>query len=632
MRIVAHQRSAENSELANFRGDESAVGWLNAVSQLSRAVSNEMPLDEFFTLAASIGANLPGVSACAIQLASRSGTHLVFKGTSGLSSRYVDRVVNAKQISLTPGSEYFDSPSSRCFRTGEMVCVDDILSDPSYAPWKEVGTVEGYRSMVSIPLVGNKGPIGVLAVYSSQPGLGNRQRLQLFEVLADNIAWALRLVNVRRREAQMLKRLGSANRALKDQQETVDRADSHDRGLMQLVFEGAGLGAIAQWVADIIDCPVVIDNPQFIPCEQARPLADTRTSMNAPVVAPEWCELVIPDLTTIQFIPHPDGTDAAWVAPIFLDGKTVGHLWTLGRSGPPNGFSRRLLERATLVASVELWRERYERELDWRLIGDLLDAIMVGDPLTAESTRRRAAQVGLDLDHEHVFVLFWPEERATDGTAGLVAEPSAVIHPAAANSVKRRGYNSLISWRDQALEVLIEVPSVQGRDELIANVQKMTDELAKSLQARPVVAILSNTCLRQDDYPAARRAAYAVLDLVKRNSTIRTRVVDISRMGVSALLLTSSRPDDLLAFRDGCLSPIKEHDQRRDGGLVKTLRVHLQTGGSNQATAQRLFLHPNTVLYRLNNIEKLCKIDLRDTEVLLRMQLAMLIEELTNDV
>lgn len=631
MRIVAHQRSSELVELVNFRGDESAVGWLNAVSQLSRAVSDEMPLDEFFMLAASIGANLPGAAACAIQLASRSGTHLIFKGISGLSTRYVESVVSSKQISLTPGSEYFDSPSSRCFRTGEVVCVDDILTDPSYAPWREVGTVEGYRSMVSIPLVGNRGPIGVLAVYSRDPDLGNRQRLQLFEVLADNIAWALRLVNIRRRETQTLKRLAAANRALKDQQDIVDRADSQHRGLMQLVFEGAGLGAIAQWAADIIECPIVIDNHLCIPVAQARPLADELANSEAPVIAPEWCELMIPDTTALQYIPRPDGTDAAWVAPIFLDGKTVGHLWALGRSGPPDGFSRRLLERATLVASVELWRERYERELDWRLIGDLLDEIMTGDPISAESTRRRAAQVGLDLDHEHVFVLFWPEARTSDGAAGLVAEPSAVIHPAAENSVRRRGYNAILSWRDQTLEVLIERRAGQMRDEFVADVAKMTDELATSLQGRPVVTVVSSTCVRRGDYPAARRATYAVLDLVKRGSMVRTRVVDVSRMGVSALLLTSSRQDDLLAFRDDCLGPLKEHDRRRDSGLLQTLRVHLLTGGSNQVTAQHLFLHPNTVLYRLNNIEKLCKVDLRDTEVLLRMQLAMLIEELTTD-
>jgi sugar diacid utilization regulator len=631
MRIVAHQRSYDSIEILNSRGDESAVGWLDAVSQLSKAVNDEMPLDEFFALAASIGANLPEAAACAIQLASRSGTHLLFKGTSGLSNRYIDSVVSSKQISLAPGTEYFDSPSSRCYRTGEVVCVDDILTDPSYAPWREVGVTEGYRSMVSIPLAGSKGPIGVLAVYSTAPNVGNRHTLQLFEVLADIIASILRVVNVRRRETQMLKRLAAANRALKSQHELSDNADAQHRGLMQLVFEGAGLDAIARWTAEILKCSVIIDNDQSIPIAQARPPGDNRMGAAEPMIDPQWSKLKDPDSPDLQCIPQPNGTDTAWVAPIFLDGKTVGHLWALDRTAPPNGFERRLLERATLVASVELWRERYERELDWRLIGDLLDEIMTGDQASAESTRRRAAQVGLDLGREHAFLLFWPEARESDGTRGLVAEPSAVMHPSAESAVRRQGYTAILAWRDQALEVLVERRAGQDRDEFLADVHTMTTELTKSLQGRNIVTIVSSTCVHRTDYPAARRAAYAVLDLAKQGHISSTRVIDVSRMGVTALLLTSTRQEDLLAFRDEHLGPLKEHDKRRDSRLVQTLKVHLETGGSNQVTAQNLFLHPNTVLYRLNNIEKLCQIDLRNTEVLLRMQLAMLIEELVGD-
>ena len=101
-------------------------------------------------------------------------------------------------------------------------------------------------------------------------------------------------------------------------------------------------------------------------------------------------------------------------------------------------------------------------------------------------------------------------------------------------------------------------------------------------------------------------------------------------MGVLSLLLGASRDADLLKFRDDNLGVLIEHDQRRDSQLLNTLRIHLQTGGSNQLTAQALFLHANSVLYRLRNIEKLCCVDLHDTEVLLRLQLALLIEDLTS--
>lgn len=630
VRTVAYN-SASSPRDAYPWGNATLIAWLDALARLSRAVGDEMPLDDFFALAAGIGADLPGAHACAIQLASPNGSHLIIRGCTGLSDWYVSAVSDARQISLEPESTYFESPSSRSFRLGQIVCVDDVAADLGYAPWRELAIQEGYHSMAAIPLMGRTQPIGVLALYSQGTQIGSRENLKLFEVIANNIAGALALITLRRRESETMQRLEAANRALELQQEQLDRADTQHRGLMQLVFEGAGLDAIANWTAEALGTPVVIEHHEVVTVagleflDATKPI-DPRAILSGPIR-----EHLMSVPAGVQFIPASPEGPGCWVAAIFLDGKAVGHLWALGTENPPDGLHMRLLERATLVASVELWRERYERELDWRLIGDLVDEIMTGDPAKAEVTRRRAAQVGVDLDREHVYVMFWPQARDSDTHMGTLVEPGAVVHPTAEGTVRRRGYTSVVAWRDQCLEVLIERPPDQDREALIADVLLMAQELSRALLGRPVIAVVSGICGRAADYPIARRATRAALEIAKRPREISTRVIDIASMGVSTLLLGSSRIEDLIRFRDECLGPLKEHDRRRGGQLLQTLRVHLETGGSNQATAQRLYLHANTVLYRLHNIEKICRIDLRDTEVMLRMQLAVLIDEIAGD-
>ena len=630
MRTVAYN-STQAPKDAYPWGNATLIAWLDALARLSRAVGDEMPLDDFFALAAGIAADLPGAHACAIQIASPNGSHLQIRGCTGLSDRYVAAVSNARQISLEPDSTYFESPSSRSFRLGQIVCVDDVTTDPGYAPWREVALEEGYHSMAAIPLMGRTQALGVLALYSQSTQIGSRENLKLFEVIANNIAGALALITLRRREHETMQRLEDANRALELQQEQLDRADTQHRGLMQLVFEGAGLDAIADWTSTALGCPVVIEHLEVVTVAGLDRLPvdsgiDPRAILTGPIR-----ESLMSDPAGVQFIPASTEGPGCWVAPIFLDGKAVGHLWSLGADEPPDGLHMRLLERATLVASVELWRERYERELDWRMIGDLVDEIMTGDPTKAEVTRRRASQVGIDLDHDHVYVVFWPQAHESDPQVGSLVEPGAIVHPTAEGSVRRRGYTSLVAWRDQCLEVLIEVPVDVARGALLADVDVMAQELSRALMGRPVLAVVSGSCARQADYPAARRAARSALEIAKRPREIRTRVIDIASMGVSTLLLGSSQIEELVRFRDECLGPLKEHDRRRGGQLLQTLRVHLETGGSNQATAQRLYLHANTVLYRLHNIEKICRVDLRDTEVMLRMQLAVLIDEIAGD-
>jgi len=60
------------------------------------------------------------------------------------------------------------------------------------------------------------------------------------------------------------------------------------------------------------------------------------------------------------------------------------------------------------------------------------------------------------------------------------------------------------------------------------------------------------------------------------------------------------------------LSPIEAYDQRTHSGLVLTLRTFISLGGNVQATAEALFLHRNSVAYRLQRIEELIGIDPRD--------------------
>ena len=58
------------------------------------------------------------------------------------------------------------------------------------------------------------------------------------------------------------------------------------------------------------------------------------------------------------------------------------------------------------------------------------------------------------------------------------------------------------------------------------------------------------------------------------------------------------------------LGRLIEHDCKNDGELLPTLRKLLDTGGNNKATADQLYIHVNTLYYRINKIEQILNIDL----------------------
>jgi DNA-binding PucR family transcriptional regulator len=92
---------------------------------------------------------------------------------------------------------------------------------------------------------------------------------------------------------------------------------------------------------------------------------------------------------------------------------------------------------------------------------------------------------------------------------------------------------------------------------------------------------------------------------------------------VESLLEELASSQDLAPFRE-LVRPLVEHDRARRSDLVRTLRAYFATGANASEAADRMFLHRNSMLYRLERIQKLTGLDLKDPGVALALQLGLL--------
>ncbi len=60
------------------------------------------------------------------------------------------------------------------------------------------------------------------------------------------------------------------------------------------------------------------------------------------------------------------------------------------------------------------------------------------------------------------------------------------------------------------------------------------------------------------------------------------------------------------------LQPLLEEDDRTNSNLINTLLYYLRFGGNIQQSAQQLFIHKNTLSYRLNRIKTILNVDIND--------------------
>ena len=99
----------------------------------------------------------------------------------------------------------------------------------------------------------------------------------------------------------------------------------------------------------------------------------------------------------------------------------------------------------------------------------------------------------------------------------------------------------------------------------------------------------------------------------------------LQRMLVDAqrLLRELARSPEIARFA-GLVEPLVEYDRERRSDLVRTLRAYFASGANASEAADRMFLHRNSMLYRLERIRKVTGLDLKDPGVALALQLGLL--------
>jgi hypothetical protein len=88
------------------------------------------------------------------------------------------------------------------------------------------------------------------------------------------------------------------------------------------------------------------------------------------------------------------------------------------------------------------------------------------------------------------------------------------------------------------------------------------------------------------------------------------RVVDAAALGSVELLLATAPAEARKAFRASLLSPLLDYDADHGTELVRTLRVFLDCSGSWTKAAETMFVHVNSLRYRMRRVEELTGRDL----------------------
>lgn len=389
----------------------------------------------------------------------------------------------------------------------------------------------------------------------------------------------------------------------------------HER-LTNLVLRSGNLDDVAETLAKLLRRSITIEDPafrvlangQYGPVDQARERSIV-LGRTTPEVARRLMEAGIYDKVLNKMvpvhvppIPELDMPMERIIAPIIVDREIHGYIWIISGGRPLTELDELAIRHGATVAALIMFKEQAVREAEEALHGDFFKQLLKGAPHTVGLTEQ-ARQLGYRLQQAHqvLFIRGKP-------TAGGSSRPLTNVVD---NWLRSQGQRALIVWRNEGLVLVIESHKESAGKELAESMI-----IALSHPARPL--LIGIGCVFksahgesegiQRSYEQAREAAAIGSALGPQEG-----VVIFEELGILHWLYNLTPKQQAQNAYLKHIDTLVAYDSARKTQLVKTLETYLDHGGSLVETAEALFLHRNSLLHRVNRIEQLCKLNLRDS-------------------
>ena len=476
---------------------------------------------------------------------------------------------------LTPALETMTVPLGKgiggvALQRHETIIVDDYdtFAQTTTSAIRRAIHDEGVVSIIGAPLFRDDRLIGVLYVGQRTSRTFDRDEPTLVSALAGQAAIAIE-------NARLLQQLDAKNRLLEH------TASIHAR-LTSVALRDAGVDGIAAELADLIGRPIWLFQDVIAPSRQ-------RYGGSS--------ELDTPDTPTATSFP-------------ILAGET--ELGTLAVEGtePLSELDRRALEQGAVVIAVELLRHRARQEVEWRLGGELLGALLSAAGPVDGRLAARAARFGLDLRQPHMVIVL---ESTGDEPLDL-----AVVQ----DTVGRLGKI------DQTPRGAVLVAAT-GVEHIAITIPEQRSPLAEMFLARldhdssPAHGhFIAGVSRALHDLSAAHREAMACVRLA-RISGLPGKVITAGELGAMRFLFAVDDPAPLREYVTEQLGALLEQESGREALLFTTLRAYLNASGHHPTISATCHIHASTVKYRISRLEAVLGRRLNDPQARFELQLAI---------
>lgn len=309
------------------------------------------------------------------------------------------------------------------------------------------------------------------------------------------------------------------------------------------------------------------------------------------------------------------------VTPISVGGVARGYLSLVDVVGMLDSLDFLVAEQGALVCAVEMARAKAVREAEKRLKGNLLTALLKED-IAPRDANLWVQSMGLDLAQSHISIRFaWDagNKTATPSMRRLETFVNGVI--------SQQNYRAIVETMGTEVVCIFELPPAKERPQVALDYSDSVRNTA--LEEYPDVPVrcgLGVAALDMSGWRVSFQQAGQALEMARRLR--ESRPLYYSDLSVYRLLLQLENHPELAAFKSKILGSLLAYEGSSD--LLRTLEVFFEHNANLSKAAEALFIHRNTLMYRMERIKEISGLDFNNTETRLALQLALRIHRMTS--
>ena len=313
------------------------------------------------------------------------------------------------------------------------------------------------------------------------------------------------------------------------------------------------------------------------------------------------------------------------ITPVMMLEQVKAYLAVVERDRPLNELDCIAMETAGTNASLEQIKELAVAEVEYKFKNEIIEDIITDRYKTEEDMYQRGKSVGWNLKKAYSMIVvqlnnyndYFVKKKAMSTLGEITGRIQRIIdqtavHYTKAHIVINKSSNFLILY---PMEKKVE-----------SGIKKFAKELQENVKHEiPLSSITIGIGGIASQLREIRRSYQEATDAVSFGQMVYGDecVVKYDELGVYKLLCKYQDIDTLREFVHPALLKLYQYNADKNNELIETLEIYLAYNGNAKITAEKLFIHYKTVLYRINRIKEIMEIDFEDKERKLEIEVGV---------